>query len=207
MSACTTTAPIIGCLLDTSVSPPSQTPVTIHYEYGVNDTGGRILVSTLYSNAAGEPITLAGTQSVSPGVCQPVSVDIEFVQLCDDTDSDPATDNVPFIRKYTRISSGITGVLISESFEDFELDMETEYTVVGDVGTCGVSDTETNDITLCDSTGTAFIRRVKYINGVQVSVGDFELDGTTAYTAVGDVKACPTCAPATAKGVLTSWGA
>lgn len=206
MSACTTVQPLMGCMLDTSVSPPSQTPVTIHYEYGVDSAGKTILVATRYTNADGTPITLTGTQSVQPGVCQPVGVDVEWTQLCDDTDSDPATDAVPFLRKYTRISNGITGLPISESFEDFELDMETPYTVVGDVGTCGVSDTETNDLTLCDSTGKAFIRRVSYINGVQVTIGDFELDGATAYTPVGEVKACPTCAPATARGVLTSWG-
>ena len=192
-----------GCLYDSATGV--QTGVVIHYQYGKDSSGNLILHKTRYTSADGTVLpALTGTQTVTAGACQPVSVDTEWVQLCDD-DGDAATVNTPFLRKYTTLRSGISGAIISETVEDFELDMATAYTVVGTAATCGVSDTETNDLTLCDSTGQSFIRRISYINGVQVTVGDFALDGTTAYTPVGTVGACPTCAPVTPAGVVTSW--
>lgn len=202
---CTLIEAIPGCFFDTATGV--QTPVSIHYVYGKNAGGAVILEKTLYTDAAGVPLTaLTGTQSVTAGSCQPVSVDVEWVAMVDDTDGDPSTPGVPFLRKYTRLSSGISGAVISETVADFEPDMETAYEIVGDASLPTSSDYETNDLTLCDATGAAFIRRVSYINGVQVTVGDFELDGETAFTPSGAVGACPNCAPATAQGVVTTWG-
>lgn len=201
---CTEMSTAQGCLFDSTTQ--QQQGVIIHYEYGTNATGGTILVATRYTTADGTPIALTATQTVSAGSCQPVAVDVEWVQLCDDTDDDGSTASVPFLRKYTKTTSSLTGATISEVVEDFELDMETAYVPVGTVGTCGISDTETNDLTLCDSTGTAFIRRISYVNGVQVTIGDFEIDGETAYVPVGAVGACPTCAPKTAQGIVATWG-
>lgn len=183
-----------------------QTPVIIHYEYGKDAAGAVILHKVRYTNAAGVPITLAGTQTVGAGSCQPVSTDVEWVQLCDDTDGNASTSPVPFLRKSTTTTASLNGSIISKVVEDFALDMVTAYTVVGTVGTCGVNDTETNDLILCDSAGASFIRRVSYINGVQVTVGDFALDGVTAFVPTGTVQACPSCAPKTALGVVATWG-
>jgi hypothetical protein len=193
-----------GCLFDSATD--AQVGVVIHYVYGKNAAGTLILHKTLYTNAAGDPLpALTGTQTVTAGVCQPRSTDVEWVAMVDDTDNDTSTPGVPFLRKYTVVSSGITGAVISETVEDFEPDMETTYTVVGTATLPSASDYETSDLTLCDSTGTSFIRRVSYVNGTKVTVGDFELDGDTAYTPVGAVGACPQCAPVTAQGVVTSW--
>ena len=191
-----------GCMYDTATGV--QTGVVIHYEYGKDSNGAVILYKTRYTNAAGVPIALAGTQTVTAGVCQPISTDVEWVQLCDD-DGDAATANAPFLRKYTTTRNSLTGAIITETVEDFELDMVTAYTVAGTAATCGVSDTETNDLIMCDSTGAAFIRRVSYINGVKVTVGDFALDATTAFTPTGTVGPCPQCAPKTAVGVVSVW--
>jgi len=191
-----------GCMYDTSTE--SQVGVVIHYEYGKDAAGTLILAKTRYTNAAGVPIALTGTQTVTAGSCQPISTDVEWVQLCDD-DGDAATENVPFLRKYTTTRNSLTAAIITETVEDFELDMETAYTVAGTAATCGVSDTETNDIVMCDATGAAFIRRVSYINGVQVTVADFALDAVTAFTPSGAVGPCPKCAPVTAQGVVNTW--
>lgn len=191
-----------GCLYDSATGV--QSGVVIHYIYGKDAAGVTILHKTIYTNAAGVPIALSGTQTVSAGSCQPVDTEVSWVQLCDD-DGNAATANVAFLRKYTTTRNSLSGAVITETVADFALDMTTAYTVVGTASTCGVSDSETNDIVLCDSTGTSFIRRISYINGVQVTVGNFALDGTTAYAPTGAVGACPTCAPVTAQGVVSSW--
>lgn len=201
---CTLMTTADGCMLDTSNN--SQVGVVIHYEYGKNADGNVILHKTRYTTAAGVPITLTGTQSVSAGVCQPVTTDVEWVAMVDDTDNDSTTPGVPFLRKYTRVTNGITGAVITETVEDFELDMTTEYELVGTAGLPSGTDYETNDLTLCDSTGASFIRRVSYINGTKVTVGDFEMDGETTYTPVGAVGACPSCPAVTAQGVVATWG-
>lgn len=201
---CTIMTTAEGCMYDSDNG--MQQGVVIHYQYGKDASGNLILHKTRYTDAAGVPIALTATQVVTAGVCQPVATDVEWQLLADDTDGDPATAPVQFLRKYTRITNTLNGTVISETVGDFELDMVTPYTVVGTAGAVGNSDTEFNDLTLCDATGTAFIRRVTYVNGVQVSIGDFELDGTTAFTPSGAVSACPNCAPVTAQGVVATWG-
>ena len=193
-----------GCMVDTSTN--TSTPVVIHYEYGKDASGAVILYKTRYTNAAGTPISLTGTQSVTPGACVQVTTDVEWEMLCDD-DGNAATTNTAFLRKYTTTRNASTGAVITEVVADYALDMTTSYTVVGTAASCSsTQDYETNDLILCDGTGTSFIRRVSYLNGTQVSVGDFQMDGTTAYTVSGTVAACPTCAAKTAQGVVTSWG-
>lgn len=194
-----------GCLFDSATG--GQSGVVIHYVYGKNSAGTTILHKTLYTDAAGVPLpVLTGTQTVTAGVCQPIQTDVEFLLLCDDDDADPGTNPVQFVRKFTRTSNSLTGVKITETVEDFEQDLVTPYVVVGTVQSCGAGTSDTEDSTLCDSTGQAFIRRFVTINGVQITAQDLELDGVTVYVPVGAVGACPQCAPVTAQGVVTSWG-
>jgi len=67
---CTRTEPIVGCL---KKEDGSLEAITIHYEYGVDVNGDTILVSTIYTNSVGEPITLGENESVSTGSCNPVN--------------------------------------------------------------------------------------------------------------------------------------
>jgi hypothetical protein len=191
-----------GCMFDSATG--LQTGVVIHYEYGKDANGAVILHKTRYTNAAGVPIALAATQVVTAGVCQPIALDVEWVQLCDD-DADPATDNAAFLRKYTTTRNSLTGAIITEVVEDFELDMETPYTVVGTAAQCATGAQDVEDIILCDSLGLSFIRRSTFVNGVRVTVADLALDGATAFVPTGTVGACPSCAPKTAVGVVSAW--
>lgn len=202
---CTLISTAEGCMYDADTG--QQTGVVIHYEYGKNAAGAVILHKTRYTDAAGVPIALTVDQTVTAGVCQPVTTDVEWVMMSDDDDGDPSTDPILFLRKSVTVTGSLNGTVISETVEDYELDMVTPYTVVGTVGgASSAGGIDVSDMVLCDSTGTAFIRRITYVNGVQVSIGDFETDGETTYVATGTVGACPNCAPVTAQGVVATWG-
>lgn len=117
-----------------------------HYEYGANATGGTILVSTRYTNAAGIPVDTS-TGTVSAGACAVPLPDVEWEKLCD-------------------VNAGVATEFFRRS------------------------------ITTFDSVGTA-----------TVTVTNWQLDKVTAYTPTGTVGACnQDCDPATALGVLTTWG-
>jgi hypothetical protein len=100
-----------------------------HYEYGANATGGTILVSTRYTNAAGVPVdTSAGT--VTAGACALTPPDVEFEKLCD-VNAGVATE---FLRRSitTFSSTGVPTVTVT----DWQLDKVTAYVATGTVGAC-----------------------------------------------------------------------
>ena len=100
-----------------------------HYEYGANATGGTILVSTRYTNAAGVPVdTSAGT--VTAGACALTPPDVEFEKLCD-VNAGVATE---FLRRpiTTFSSTGVPTVTVT----DWQLDKVTAYVATGTVGSC-----------------------------------------------------------------------
>lgn len=69
------TEPVVGCLTATG---GGTTPVAIHYTYG-NDAGGeRIIESVRYTNAAGDIVTLAAGDVVTPGACASVAAGAEI---------------------------------------------------------------------------------------------------------------------------------
>ncbi len=107
----------------------SNETLVAHYEYGANATGGTILVSTRYTNAAGVPVdTSAGT--VTAGACALTPPDVEFEKLCD-VNAGVATEF--FRRSITTFSStGVPTVTVT----DWELDKLTAYVTTGTVGVC-----------------------------------------------------------------------
>lgn len=101
-----------------------------HYEYGLNATGGTILVSTRYTDAAGVPVdTSAGT--VSAGACSVPLPDVEWEELCDVQASGVV---VEFFRRSitTWDAAGLPTVTVT----DWALDKVTAYTPTGTVGAC-----------------------------------------------------------------------
>lgn len=100
-----------------------------HYEYGANATGGTILVSTRYTNAAGIPVdTSAGT--VSAGACPVPLPDVEWEKLCDVN----AGISTEFFRRSitTWNAAGLPTVTVT----NWQLDKVTAYTPTGTVGAC-----------------------------------------------------------------------
>lgn len=197
-----TTAP--GCLVEAG-QPPK--PVLIHTEFGTNAAGNPIPVATRYTEAnAATVLTLAAGQTVVPGVCPAVTSDTEFLLLCDETDGNPATAPVQFLRRVDRVTNADTGLLVSQTITDVALDGVTAYTVVGTVMSCGNADTEMTEMIVCDSAGVQHLRRQTMVNGVLATAGFFSpTDGTTATTPTGAVGACPICVPKAPLGVVTSW--
>lgn len=107
----------------------SNETLVAHYEYGANATGGTILVSTRYTNAAGVPVdTSAGT--VSAGACATPLPDVEWEKLCD-VNAGVATE---FLRRSitTWDAAGTPTVTVT----DWQLDKVTAYTPTGTVGAC-----------------------------------------------------------------------
>lgn len=73
---------------------------------------------------------------------------------------------------------------------DYETDFVTPYILVGVAVVCPTPDYETSDQILCDATSTQFLRRYALVDGVQVTVGDFALDGVTPYSPTLPVGLC-----------------
>lgn len=132
----------------TAADGTAQTLIA-HYEYGSDDTGATILVSTRYADAAGVPVDTAAL-TVTAGACPVAQPSVEFEQLCDVAANGTSTQFM-----------------------------------------CRV-------ITSFDSSGAPV---------VPAQVDYFELDKVTPYVVAGTVGDCPECLPATAQGVLTTWGA
>lgn len=198
-----TTTP--GCLTEAG-QPPK--PVLIHTEFGLNAAGNPIPVATRYTDAnAAVVITLASGQAVVPGTCPSVQSDTEFMLLCDDVDANPATPSVKFLRRVDRVTNGDTGALISQTITDLALDGVTAYTVSGTIISCGGGeDSEFVETIVCDSAGVRHVRRQSSVNGVYATIGFYDpADGTTVTVPTGTVGACPSCAPKTSLGVVTSW--
>lgn len=101
-----------------------------HYEYGLNATGGTILVATRYTNAAGVPVdTSAGT--VTAGACAVIPADVEWEELCDVQANGTVIEF--FRRSITTFDSvGMATVTVT----DWALDKVTAYVPTGTVGAC-----------------------------------------------------------------------
>ena len=122
-------------------------------------------------------------------VCCPEGGAVNAEKLCDDTASD-GTVVERFIRHYAYDAAGNVVVV-----NDTELDGVTAYVVVGDVICCPDGDVQT--LKVCDDTlsdGTTvvpFLRVIGYSGTAPVDISDYELDGVTEYTVLGDVVCCP----------------
>lgn len=191
-----------GCMVEAGKPP---VPVVIHYEY--RDNGGEtILYKTRYTSADGTPIALTATQTVVPGACPMVRTDVEQELLCNDTDGNPATPPVRFLRRYTRVYEAVAGTMISEVVDDFALDGTTPYVVVGAIAACD-ADLEYDEELVCDAAGVSHMRRTHTLdNGTTVTLGFYDPTTGAASTPTGAVGPCPACGPATAVGVVTTWG-
>lgn len=202
--SCITITTTPGCLVEAG-QPPR--PVLIHTEFGLNAAGNPVPIATRYTEAnAATVITLGAGQAVVPGVCPAVDSDVEFLLLCDDVDSNPATPAVQFLRRIERVTNGDTGAFISQTVTDLAMDGVTAYTVVGSIIACGANDDEFTEMIVCDAAGVRHLRRQVQVNGVFATVGFFNPnDGTTVTVPTGAVGACPSCAPKTQLGVVTSW--
>jgi hypothetical protein len=199
--SCRAMTTVDGCYV-VAGQPPM--PILIHTEYGEAASGLPIVVATRYTNAANVIVsTAAGV--VQPGSCPLVSTDTEFLMLCDTSGPANAPVVTPFLRRIDRVTNTGTAALISQTVTDLQNDGATAYTVVGVVGSCGGGDHEFTEVTVCDSTGTAFIRRQTMLNGNTVTLGFFTMAGVAA-TPSGAVGACPSCGPATAQGLVSTWG-
>jgi hypothetical protein len=201
--ACKQVATLAGCLVEAG---QPGVPVVIHYEYRDAASGNPQIHATRYTDAAGTPIALAAGQSVIAGACPVVTTDVEQQLLCDDTDGNPATPVVQFIRRYTRTYNAGTGALLSEVVADFQLDGVTAYTVAGTIAQCA-ADLEYDEETVCDSAGVSHIRRTTTLdNGQSYVLGFFSPTTGAPTTPTGAVGPCPVCVPAVPVGVVSTWG-
>jgi hypothetical protein len=122
------------------------------------------------------------------GLCGGGSNDNEVVALCDFLPNPPSGfSKVPFLRRYLYDDAGaLVGTL------DTGLDGTTPYAPTGAFqAPCDVFEFDVNETILCDSTGTTFIRRARYLDGGFIGTEDVLLDEATAYAAVGAVTAGP----------------
>lgn len=133
MSLCKDSEAIAACFVptDATVAPAGA---IIHMIY--NSEG---LPHQEYVTISGDPLTpidpaaYMGGGVVMPGAC-PVTIDKEQDVLCDDL-GDPTAVPVRFVR--TRICVlAANGFMASQTVTDTELDLETPYTVVGEVKEC-----------------------------------------------------------------------
>jgi hypothetical protein len=183
-------------------------PVLIHFEYQEAASGNPIVKSVRYTDAAGGIVAVPVGGTVVPGVCPMVRTDVEDQLLCDDADANPATPALPFLRRFTRIYNTTDGSLINQTVADFALDGVTPFVISApaNVSANCAADFEFVETTVCDANGTTWIRRQTQIGGLFVTLGFFVPLTGLAGTPVGAVGACPSCGPATAAGVLTTWG-
>jgi hypothetical protein len=196
---------VAGCL----IAPPAlPRPIVIHYEYQEAASGNPIVKSVRYTDAAGVIVSVPAGGTVTPGVCPIVNTTVEDLLMCDDADANPATPSVPFLRKFTRTFNTADGSLISQTIADFKVDGVTPYVIsaAANVSTKCTDSYAFEETTVCDANGTTFIRRQTQINGVFVTLGFFNPGTNVAGTPVGAVGSCPSCGPATASGILTTWG-
>ncbi|MYR62700.1 hypothetical protein GTY54_43035 [Streptomyces sp. SID625] len=122
------------------------------------------------------------------GTCKDAGRDEEVLVLCDSTPT-------RFLRRYNYDSS--TGALLG--IVDTTLDGATPFTPVGAVGVCTTpvaTDFDFTEEVLCDSQGTAFIRRFTFnsATGAVTATTNLTLAGA-AFTPVGAVGVCSDCCP------------
>lgn len=120
--------PVVGCQ---TTAAGIKTSIVIHYEYRVSAAGNRTLHATRYTDAAGLPITPAGTDVVTPGQCPVAQPDVEFDILCDKLASGVV---VEFVRRTVTTFSS-TNVPTSV-VTNLQLDYVTAYAPAGTVGAC-----------------------------------------------------------------------
>lgn len=125
---CSELEAVIGCLTDAA---GAKTSIVIHYEYRVSAAGNRTLHATRYTNAAGVPITLAGTDVVTPGQCPIASPDVEFEIICDKSAAGVVTE---FVRRTVTTFSATN--VPTTVVANLALDYTTAYTPTGTVGAC-----------------------------------------------------------------------
>jgi hypothetical protein len=119
-----TTAPV--CFDDGT----TRTSLVAHYEYGLNATGGLVLVATRYTDASGTtPVDTSGG-TVTVGACAVASPDIEVVKLCDNN----AGVVTEFYRKVTTTFDENNTPTTTTA--DVALDLATAYSPTGIVGAC-----------------------------------------------------------------------
>jgi hypothetical protein len=206
MSTCRNNTAIPGCFVPNATATP-PIGITIHYIYDKDGVG----FATQYTTPDGTEIDVAsylGGGTVLSGSCPAVNVDVEHELLCDDTDNNPATPNVSFVRRYERRFNAGTGVFIAQTVTDLELDLVTPYSIVGTElpGSACAAQLDVEQETFCDATGAVVIRRFVFTNGVQTTVGWVDIDGATV-TPTLPYGPCPNCPPEARLGVITSWSA
>lgn len=133
MARCKDSEALPACFVPTD---PTVAPVgaIIHMTYDAEGDPFREAVTI-----SGDPLTAInpaeylGGGVVFPGAC-PVTIDKEDEVLCDDL-GDPTQVPVRFVR--TRICVlAANGFVVSQTTTDTTLDLETPYTVVGEVKEC-----------------------------------------------------------------------
>lgn len=119
---------VAGCL---TTAAGVKTDIAIHYEYRVSEAGERTLHKTRYTNAAGVPITPAGTDVVTVGQCPIAQPDVEFEILCDKSAAGVVTE---FVRRKVTVFSSTN--VPTTTVTNLGLDYTTAYTPSGTVGAC-----------------------------------------------------------------------
>lgn len=125
---CSEMEAVVGCLTNAA---GLKTDIAIHYEYRVSAAGERTLHKTRYTNAAGVPITLAGTDVVTVGQCPIAQPDVEFEVLCDKSAAGVVTE---FIRRTVTVFSATN--VPTTTVANLGLDYTTVYVPSGTVGAC-----------------------------------------------------------------------
>jgi len=123
---CTQLATAEVCYNDGTVNET----LVAHYEYGTNDEGKTILVSTRFTDAAGVPVDTS-TGTVTAGACALTPPDVEYAKLCDVQEDG---EIIEFFRRTITYFDSVGEPTVTVT--DFELDKETEYTVAGEVRAC-----------------------------------------------------------------------
>lgn len=125
---CSEISAVPGCL---TTAAGAKTNITIHYEYRTAANGNRTLHATRYTNAAGVPVTPAGTDVIEPGQCAVAPPDVEWERLCDTTAAGVTTE---FFRR--SITSFSTAGVPTVAVTNWQLDKVTAYVATGTVGAC-----------------------------------------------------------------------
>lgn len=206
MAECRNNTSIVGCFVPADGSSPVG--VAINYIFD----GDGALFATVYTTPDGTPITVAtylGGGTVLVGACPAINVDVEHELLCDDADANPATPPVAFVRRYERRYNAGTGVFISQTVVDLQLDFVTPYVVSApaNVSANCAMDYEFDEEIVCDGLGVSMIRRQTQINGVLVVLGYFTFAGVAIPAPTLPIGACPNCVDEPFRGVLTAWAA
>jgi len=121
----------LGCYTD---ADGLKQTVVIHYEYGQDALGETILVSTIYTDAVGAPVSV-GEVVVTPGACAKPSPDVEWELLCDDVNDD-RTDIVQFFCQVITSFDDNCLPIVPPAVANYELDKATPYEPQGTVGKC-----------------------------------------------------------------------